>query len=328
MIVTVVFVTLAIVAVLAVVTAIGALIIERRHPAKGRLITVEGQRLHTVELGSRGVGPPVVLLHGASGNLEDMRLALGETLARHRHVILIDRPGHGWSERRPGDTSPARQAALVASVLDQLGIGQAVIVGHSWSGALASAFALDFPEHTAGLVLISPVTHPWPGGIAWYYRISAAPFIGPLFVYTLALPLGLMMIGGASSGAFLPQAAPRHYVRDAAIALVLRPRQFAANARDVAALKAFVAAQVERYGDLVTPTVIITGDCDNTVSPDLHSRAIAAMLPNARLVVLEGFGHMPHHAGAETVIKAIDELATAATNDLAVVVTLASEAAQ
>jgi pimeloyl-ACP methyl ester carboxylesterase len=328
MIVTVVFVTFAIVAVLAVITAVGARIIARHHPATGRLITVEGQRLHTVELGDRGKGPPVVLLHGASGNLEDMRLALGETLAQRRHVILIDRPGHGWSERRPADTSPARQAALVAGVLDQLNIEQAIIVGHSWSGALASAFALDFSERTAGLVLISPVTHPWPGGIAWYYRISAAPVIGPLFVHTLALPLGLIMIGGASRGAFLPQPEPRDYVRKAAIALVLRPRQFVANARDVAGLKAFVAAQVERYSDLVTPTVIITGDCDNTVSPDLHSRAIAAILPNARLVVLEGFGHMPHHAGAETVIKAIDDHTAAATDDLAVVVPLPSEAAQ
>jgi pimeloyl-ACP methyl ester carboxylesterase len=325
---TVVFTTLAIVAVLAVMTVAGAALIEHRHPAKGRLVAVEGQRLHVVELGDRGMGPPVVLLHGASGNVEDMRLALGETLALHRHVILIDRPGHGWSERRPADVSPARQAALIAGVLDKLGIEQAVVVGHSWSGALAAAFALDFPERTAGLVLISPVTHPWAGDIAWYYRIAAAPILGPLFVRTLALPLGLMLIGGASRAAFLPQEKPSNYIDDAAIALVLRPAEFLANARDVAALKAFVTVQAERYGELVTPTVIITGDCDDTVSPEVHSRAIAAILPNARLVVLEGYGHMPHHAGAEMVMKAIDDLAPAATDDLAVVVTLASEAAQ
>ncbi len=58
-------------------------------------------------------GTPVVLLHGASGNLHDMRIALGDRLAAHDRVILIDRPGHGWSDRPGGaaDARPARQAA-------------------------------------------------------------------------------------------------------------------------------------------------------------------------------------------------------------------------
>ena len=45
------------------------------------------------------VGPPIVMLHGASSNLEVMRQPLGERLAQARRVILIDRPRHGWSTR-------------------------------------------------------------------------------------------------------------------------------------------------------------------------------------------------------------------------------------
>src|ERR1700746_3066748 len=88
---------------LAVATAIGVARIERAHPPTGRIIAVHGGRMHVVELGRSLPGPAVVLLHGASGNLEDMRLALGEKLAATRRVVLIDRPGHGWSDRLGGD---------------------------------------------------------------------------------------------------------------------------------------------------------------------------------------------------------------------------------
>ena len=94
--------------------AIGVDEIKRAHPPSGRFVEVDGGRLHLVELGPADA-PPVVLLHGASTNLEDMRLALADRLAANYRVILIDRPGHGWSDRPGGsaDASPARQAKLI-----------------------------------------------------------------------------------------------------------------------------------------------------------------------------------------------------------------------
>jgi pimeloyl-ACP methyl ester carboxylesterase len=323
----IVFVLLTLVSIvggLIIITAVGVARIERAHPPTGRMISVNGGRLHVVELAPRGpaIGPPVLLLHGASGNLEDMRLALGDKLAANRRVILVDRPGHGWSERLGGDAdaSPANQAALVAQVLNRLGVTQSIVVGHSWSGALAAAYALGYPERTAGLVLIAPVTHPWRGGIAWYYTLATMPVVGPLFAHTLVLPLGLALINEAIKAVFAPQPAPDDYIRRAAISLVLRPKQFVTNAHDVASLKDFVAAQAPWYRDVQAPTVVVTGDRDTTVAPKIHSRAVAAALPNARLIVLEGIGHMPHHTAADIVVSAIDQLATAAT--------LSTEAAQ
>ena len=109
--------------------------------------------------------PPVILIHGAGANLEDMYLALGERLAVRHRVILVDRPGLGFSARKAGEgSSPAYQAAVLRDVLDRLGIDRAIMVGHSWGGTLALAFALDFPERAAGLVIIAAPTHPgfWP----------------------------------------------------------------------------------------------------------------------------------------------------------------------
>ena len=185
-----------VVALLALITAIGTVAIERQHPPAGRFVDVAGGRLHVLELGTQNDGVPIMLLHGASGNLHDMRLSLGERLARRHRVILIDRPGHGWSERPGGDedASPSRQAALLAQALDGLGVKRAIVTGHSYAGAIVTAFALAFPERVAGLVLLAPATHPWPGGVAWFYTLASSPVIGPFFARTIVLPLAFPLL--------------------------------------------------------------------------------------------------------------------------------------
>jgi pimeloyl-ACP methyl ester carboxylesterase len=301
--------------ILAAATSLGVARLEAAHPPTGRFVEVQGVRLHIAELGltpgAPGADPALVLIHGASGNLEDMRLALGEKLASSHRVILIDRPGHGWSSRPESDdcASPARQAELVAGALEQLGVRRAILIGHSWGGAFATAYALAFPERTAGLVLVSTPTHPWPGNPGWYNKIALLPYLGPLFLRTCVYPLGLLLAASASRSVFEPQAVPEDYVRRAAILLVLRPKTFYCNARDLALLQGFIAAQVPRYVDLRTPTVIITGDCDTLVSPQLNAQALAAILPSAKLVLLKNIGHMPHHAAPDVVAAAVEELA-------------------
>jgi pimeloyl-ACP methyl ester carboxylesterase len=298
-----------VVAACAVVTVIGSRRIAAKHPAAGRLVAVDGGYLHVVELGSRDAETslPIVLVHGASGNLNDLLLALGARLAQNRRVILIDRPGHGWSLRPGGaaDATPAQQAVLIAQALDRLGIGRFVLLGHSLGGAVALAFALAFPDRLAGLVLLAPVSHPWPGGISWYNRLLSTPVVGPLFARTVALPLGALLMGSGAASVFIPQPAPEDYIDRAAIRLLLRPSQFVANAQDIAALKRSVTAQAPRYGEITTPTLILTGSADTVVSPRLHAQALARTLANARLIVLEDAGHMPHHTHTDAVMAAI-----------------------
>jgi hypothetical protein len=70
--------------------------VERRSPAAGRFITVDGVRLHVLQ---RGAGPDVLLIHGAAMMADEMMLALSGALAGCR-VTAIDRPGHGHSDQR------------------------------------------------------------------------------------------------------------------------------------------------------------------------------------------------------------------------------------
>jgi len=198
---------------------------------------------------------------------------------------------------------------MLRDVLDRLGIGRAIVVGHSWGGALAATFALDHPQRVAGLVLLAPPLFPFARSATWLYTLFATPLAGWLYACTLALPLGAPFIGVALSSAFLPQLPPRGYIKRTAALLLLRPAAFLANARDVADLSEFLRAQVARYATLAVPTVIMTGDRDPVVAPRRHAIAFAAAVPRAKLVVLPRIGHMLHHVAADRVIAEIEEIA-------------------
>jgi hypothetical protein len=108
MIVILLVATAAVLGGLAALTAYGVRRIERSHPPAGRFVEVAGGRLHLVELGPADA-PAVVLLHGASGNLADMRVALGGRLAQRYRVILVDRPGHAGATGRAAAPTPRRR---------------------------------------------------------------------------------------------------------------------------------------------------------------------------------------------------------------------------
>lgn len=296
------------------VTKIGSWVIALLHLPEGGRIDIGGSRQHVHDVRPAHQDPeglPIVLLHGAGCNLQDMWLALTwRLIAARRRVILVDRPGAGWSERRGRATSsPAVQAAVLRQILDRRDVPRAVLVGHSWGGALALAFALDYPQRTAGLVLLSPPTHPHLRRMSRLYRLLAAPLFGWLFAHTLALPLGAAAFGAGIRAAFAPQQPPSHYLRASAAFLLLRPAAFLANAQDMADLQGFLAKQAPRYRELAAPTVIVQGDCDAIVPIEKHAQALAAAAPQAKLVVLPGIGHMPHHAATDRVLAEIEEMA-------------------
>lgn len=312
---TVATLTAGVLGVMAFFTLAGTSAVERAHPATGHLVPVAGGVLHVVEKSPPGGvaadRPAVVIVHGAAANLHDQENALGERLSAGYRVLLVDRPGHGWSTqgRGPSANTPRAQAAVLHAALQQLGITSFILIGHSWGGTLAAAYALDFPQDLAGLILLAPVAYPWSGGTSWYYDIGALPVVGPVFAHVVAMPVGMLLIPGAVSMVFAPNTPQPGYVDRAATTLVLRPSEFLATSAEVTGLKPFVTVQASRYRNLKTPTVIISGDADTIVPPGVHAQPLAAVLPNAKLVMLPGVGHMPHYAAPERIEEAVAELA-------------------
>jgi len=301
----------ALVLVLMAVTRIGVFMIERRHPPAGMIVAANGTDMHLVRIpaGADADLPPIVFLHGASGNLHDSMTVYAERLRGRAELLFVDRPGHGWSSRGPASNAlPDGQAATLAAMLDALGTEKAIIVGHSFGGAIAVSFALNHPDRTAGTVFLSPVSHPWPGGISWYYTLTAMPVVGWLFSETLAMPGGWSRLSGGTACVFAPNRPTPDYAGRTRLPLLFRPAHFRANALDVANLYDHVAEVSPRYREIDTPAVIITGDKDTIVLPSIHSTGLARDLQNAELVRIRNLGHKPDHVVPELVVAALERI--------------------
>lgn len=281
--------------------------VERALPPRGERVAVAGHDVHVLRRGE--AGPPVLMIHGASANAREFEATLAPRLEDSLRVLMADRPGHGYSQRFEGAETLALQARQMAGVLDALVPGEkAVIVGHSFGGAVALRLALDRPDLVSGLVLLAPVTHDWGGGgTAWYNQVAAPPVIGHAFSQLVPI-VGPAQVKDGIASVFDPAPAPEGYFEKAGIALLFRPPNFRANARDMTALQAELAAQSARYPDLKVPVTVFSGSGDTVLSPKLHAGRLKQQVP-IDLVILKHEGHMPHHGEGEAVAEAIRRLA-------------------
>ena len=293
-------------------TAWKARAIETAFPNIGEPIDVGGYRMNSVFVpaGENADLPPIVFIHGASGNLRDQMHAVRAKLEGRAALLFLDRPGHGYSERGgPENAWPDGQAHAIARLMEKRGIGKAIIVGHSFGGAIAASFALEHPDRTAGLLLLAPATHPWPGGVDWYYDLAKMPVVGWLFTRIIALPAGLSRIDSGTRFVFAPNPRPDDYIEATAPALVLRPNAFRNNATDVANLLEYVRRIQPRYSEIQTPTVIVTGDTDGVVYEEIHSRGLARDIAGSELVWIHNLGHKPDYVVTDLAIAALEKIA-------------------
>ncbi|HWC18291.1 MAG TPA: alpha/beta hydrolase [Terriglobales bacterium] len=125
-----------------------------RFPAPGRLVDIDGDRLHLYELGSGS--PTVVLESGISASSLNWRRVQTE-VAKFARVCSYDRSGLGWSELCDQPCTPSSLAEQLHSMLHVARIPQPyLLVGHSFGGLIVRAFAEKFQRETAGLVLVDP----------------------------------------------------------------------------------------------------------------------------------------------------------------------------
>lgn len=278
------------------------------HPPTGQFVMVDGVKVHMQVAGS---GPDLVMIHGANGNLREFTFALMDQLSSRYRVIAVDRPGLGYSDPLPdSDVSVAGQARVLRAAVAQIGAENPLVLGQSYGGTVALAWALDHPP--AGLVLVSAPSLPWPGELDPWYRITASP-LGRMTLVPLASAfVAQSYVRSTIDKVFAPQSAPAGYAEHLGIDLTLRRASLEATVTQINALRPQVQAMKSDYPRLTLPIELVHGDADTIVPLRIHSQPLMHLIPNGNLTVLPGVGHMPHHTHPQEVIDAIDRAASRA----------------
>lgn len=290
---------------------------EAAYPPEGAFVEVGGRRVHYVQ---RGAGPDLVLIHGAGGNARDFTFALIDKLAERYRVTAFDRPGHGYTPPAPGRVgawvgdgeSPAEQAALLVGAAERIGIDAPVVLGQSFGGAVALAWAVEHPDRLSALVSVAGVANPWPGELDRFYRVLGSRLGGAFLAPLIAAWVPDDTAADALTGIFAPQDPPEGYRGHIGVPLAIRTVTLRANARQVKGLRPHVVAISERHDTIEVPVEIVHGTADSIVPVEIHSRPLVAQVAGAVLDELDGIGHMPHHVAEEAVVAAIDRAAARA----------------
>jgi pimeloyl-ACP methyl ester carboxylesterase len=290
---------------------------ERKNPPIGVFIDCDGVRLHYIERGD-AAAPCMVLFHGNGTMIQDLILSgLIDRLAHNYRVVCFDRPGFGYSHRpRTRIWTPTRQAALFAKALDQLGVRNPVVLGHSWGTLVAIALALHRKYTVSGLVLASGYYFPTFRIDFWLMSAPAVPLLGDLMCYTISPIISWAVMPNLIRTLFAPTAVPPEFDNEFPISLSLRPKQLRAAAEESAFLIPAVAQLQLQYGSIRCPVRIVHGKSDRLIEPD-QSRRLHEALPRSLLHLVENAGHMVTYADTPGIADAMTALTLTAPTRLA-----------
>jgi len=245
------------------------------------------------------------MIHGNAGSVDDFDFkTLGELCRDHR-VIAVDRPGHGKSDR-PDDKNATLhyQTRLVHDVLSQLGVTSPVLVGHSWGGSLALAYAVDYPNELSAIVLLAPAAYPDKGGDQFMRALLKTPVIGDVSLTIGRVLFGKRILKKELNKAFYPDSVPEAYLRYAS-STWLHHKQVRATLEDEWSLNKDLEKTSKSYPNIRLPVVIVTGDHDKVVSAKDNAYRLKTSIAQSQLIELKNTGHQVPQTHPESIYKAV-----------------------
>jgi len=276
-----------------------------------RIITADGVQSVIAEAGDPQ-DPALLLIHGFGGSTFGYRDVMEPLAARGWHVIAIDLPGFGLSEKSWGrDYSHKAQATFALAVLDQLNIDRAVLLGHSMGGNVISWMLALAPERVAGLAYIDAAVVQPKSGVSSSPSAAAllleVPPIRRLARIVIRNAFSPATFGELLSSAFAVKSAvtptlvagyaASSLLRDWDLALLGIIRDSAKNTlpETIANLSAVAG----------TPSTLILWGRDDSWVPLASGEVLHADLPDAAWVVLPGIGHVPFEEDVPAFIGAV-----------------------
>ena len=207
-----------------------------------------------------------------------------------------------------GTWTPEREAEYVAEALHLLDVTRPVIVAHSWATLVALALTLRDPSAIAGLVLLSGYYYPTTRLDVALQTPASLPVIGAALRNTIIPLLSRINAPMAIKLMFAPMKVPARFKRLYSVPMASRPSQLKSFADDTVTMPSAAKRLSERYAEIQLPVRIIAGTEDRIVTTARQYEQLNRELHNSKLLLLEGTGHMTHHARPDLVSASVDEL--------------------
>lgn len=266
--------------------------------AHERSVRLDGLRIHISEVGE---GPPLLLINGLGAHTE--MWAFVEKALKDFKVISFDAPGAGRSVTPLLPVSIRRVARLATLVLDTVGVEQADVLGYSMGGIVAQQLAADAPQRVRRVVVAATTCGlgSVPGGpVAMLHLILPARYLSPrIYARTIG-----GMVGGRA----------RHDTAWVANLAALRLRYVSMRGYIGQMLSMAWWTGLPLLPRIPHPTLVVSGD-DDPLSPLANAILIARLLPNGRLLVASGEGHLLFADANSPVIEPIREFLCAEALD-------------
>jgi pimeloyl-ACP methyl ester carboxylesterase len=289
--------------------------IKQQLPPPGRFIETPRATLHYLIRAPKNATkatPVFVLIHGSSASCHDMMEALGEALAQHGTVLSFDRPGIGRSVLKVSAKAlshPGEQADEIHHAVGQLGYQNPIIIGHSWGGSVAMAYAQRYDQLIAGALVLAAPLYPWQGKAMWYNQLVTTRFIGRVFAHGLLTKYGMGQLSAGLRGNAYPESVADDYAQKVGLASILLPDNFITNAVYSNHLSDHLATLQASYASIQTPLILVAGDRDQTVHTKRNSHRFHGEREDCELIYIRNVGHMLHHTQSDKIIDAALRLA-------------------
>lgn len=267
-------------------------------PASGRYVQGGDVRIFVQENGPQD-GPPVLLIHGTGAWSAIWQDTMDTLAAQGYHAIALDLPPFGFSEKPAnGAYGTADQGKRIVGVMEALDLSNVTLVGHSFGSRATVEAALSAPGRVDRLVLADAALNVDPGA-----QKESAILRGVLAVR----PARDLLVASTVENPLLTKALLQQLIHnksaatDERVAMLQAPLVVEGLTRDAGLwLATFLAPEppglandVSALARLPMPVLLLWG-AEDTVTPPSRGEALAQLVPGARLVMLEGVGHIPH----------------------------------
>jgi 2-hydroxymuconate-semialdehyde hydrolase len=244
-----------------------------------RAVAVDGLHLHVAEAGS---GPALLLVHGLTASHAVWEPTIAEFAGAWR-VIAPDLPGHGESDKPEAPYTIDFFAGVLRSLMRELGVHEAVVVGSSLGGQVALELAAWYPTFTRALVLAAPAVG---------YSAAMRPVGQALQMVSAGPRLLRARLARVFQQSFHDRSRIGHVTRRRILEERLAADDFPAFARAVARSLGGVLTAERQPLDRVTQPVLLLWGREDRLVPLRRSERLLQRLPQARLHVLERCGHL------------------------------------